>query len=108
MTASHNRRAAPRGEPEIRAAALREKVLAALAGAACTTRQVVAIVDDEPLAVYRALTSLRKSGKVSSTPEHRISVYGMPSLLWSQCDAKPKEPIPPRDPLLWALFGSPP
>lgn len=101
------RRARPRGEPDERAAALREKVLTALAGAARTTKEVVALVGEEVQPVYRALLSLQNAGKVCSVREHRPTVLGVPGRIWSRCDARPPAPIPPRDPLLWALFRAP-
>jgi hypothetical protein len=107
MTARQERRAAPRGAPEERAAALREKVLTALAGAARTTNEVVALVGEDKQPVYRALLSLQRAGKVESRSEHSNTVLRVPGRIWCRCDALPRSPIPPRDPLLWALFGSP-
>jgi hypothetical protein len=108
MAATRKPRATPRGAPEERAAALRAGVLDALKAVSRTTKQVVAIVEEDPQAVYRALISLEKSGKVASVREHHVTVHGIPGRIWSRCDALPPVPIPPRDPLLWAMFGGAP
>lgn len=99
-------RTAPRGEPEIRAAALREKVLATLDGASLLTAQIVDQLGEDSVAVYRALRSLERAGKVKSRSERSSTVLRAHCRIWSKHDAGPITGLPPRDPLLWALFGS--
>lgn len=109
MTAAQPmRRSAPRGEPEIRAAALRDKVWDALEGTSMLTSQIVAHLGEDNRAVYRALLSLQDAGMVKGRSERGSSVLRAHGRIWTRCDARPTSGLPPRDPLLWALFGSPP
>lgn len=107
ITARLERRAAPRGDSEERAAALCEKVLAALAGAAWSTKQVAAIVGSDAQPVYRALLSLQAVGTVRSVREHRPTAMGALGRVWTRTDMPTVIAPPPQDPLLWALFRRP-
>lgn len=109
MTARQERRAAPRGEPEIRAAALREKLLIELAKHNRTTLQLAAILEVERQVAYRALLVLEELGKIASFADLGGSVTGRTGRVWSLAEGgKEVQPPPEPDPLLWALFWSPP
>lgn len=107
MTAPRERPAKPRNELEERATALRASTLEALMNGRRTTKQVVALIGDDPQAVYRALLSLQKAGQVDSVREHHPTVHGVPGRIWWRTDVRAPVALPPQDPLLWALFRRP-
>lgn len=101
------RRARPRDGAEERATALRGRVMEALATCSRTTKQVVACLGEDSQVVYRALLALQADGKVTSIREHHATANVVPGRIWRRTDVPESTPIPPQDPLLWALFRKP-
>lgn len=101
------RRARPRDGADERATALRGRVMEALGTCSRTTKQVVACLGEDSQVVYRALLALQTAGTVTSVREHHLTENGVPGRIWRRTDAPSSTPVPPQDPLLWALFRKP-
>jgi hypothetical protein len=85
--------------------ALKSALLIELAPKQRTTQQLTALLGADRQVVYRALLALQVEGKVTSFKDRRKSALGDAGLVWSLSGPKPIE-VPPKDPLLWAVFGT--
>ena len=110
------------------ARALREKLLEELALGPRTMRELVAKFGLERDMLHRALLVLRQAGTATSAVDRRMNVQGIVAgatwmlvgdTLPAREDRDPDDksrrnvargpwPTPPRDPLLWALYGAQP
>lgn len=107
---------------------LRERLLAELELGPRTMRELVAKFGIERDMLHRALLVLRQAGKETSAVDRRVNVQGIVAgatwmlagdTLSARNDLESAEsprrnvakgpwPAPPRDPLLWALYGAQP
>lgn len=107
---------------------LREKLLAELELGPRSMRQLVATFELPRDTLYRALLVLREAGKTTSAVDRRVNVQGvvggatwmlvgdtLPAREDDRPIDKPRRnvakgpwPAPPRDPMLWALYGGQP
>jgi len=116
-----------RERQRVAARELREKLLAELELGPRTMRQLIATFGLEREMIHRALLVLRKAGQAHSQVDRRSDVLGVIGSTWmltgdtlpsrndpvplykpSRRVSKGPWPAPPRDPLLWALFGAQP
>jgi predicted ArsR family transcriptional regulator len=81
---------------------LRARIPGALGAGGLTTKQLAASLGADPDVLYRVLITLRRAGTVESKVDNHPTTTGRPGATWHLRSASP---IPPRDPLLWALFG---
>lgn len=81
---------------------IQEAVLAQLAEGALATRPLARELGMNEQQVYRALLDLESAKRVTSINERRGA-----GRIWSLPSLSKKPAIPPRDPLLWALFRAP-
>lgn len=81
---------------------IQEAVLAQLAESALATRPLARKLGMNEQQVYRALLDLESTKRVTSINERRGA-----GRIWSLPSLSKKPAIPPRDPLLWALFRAP-
>jgi hypothetical protein len=93
---------------EISPVVLRNNLLAELDGKSRTTVQLAALSGVTLDVAYRALLALQQKGKVTSFKDRRKGVSDSPPLVWSRPDAPRALDKARRDPLVAALFGSPP
>ncbi|MFC3470171.1 helix-turn-helix domain-containing protein [Massilia oculi] len=113
---------------ERRGAKLQAAILAALAVSSRTTRALYTALDLPRAEVYRMLKQMQEAGAVQNRTDRRTGedgqIIGATWVLTGQplpprsdkrrkSRAKPPAPpkpftVPPRDPLLWAMFGGRP
>jgi hypothetical protein len=113
----------PRDVAIRRAGELRGRILKELERGPRLTRELAAMFGIERTEAHRSLIALREAGKVSSTNDRRMSVCGVVAgSTWQLANAPAADntglprrkvargpwPRPPRDPLLWALYGGQP
>lgn len=114
----------PRSAAIQRASELRTKMLKELESGPKQARRLAALFEVDSAEVNRWLGALRKVGVVSSTFDRRMDVCGViAGITWTLTGkavpvgpagqprrkvAKGRWPPPPRDPLLWALYGRQP
>lgn len=115
--------ASARQEASRRVQELQEKLLAELTDGARTMRQLTATFGLERDVIYRALLKMQDAGIVATATDRRKNANGVVGgATWTlsgrplpprtERRAKPRRPpepipLPPRDPLIWALFRTP-
>lgn len=78
-------------------------------GSRSTTKLAAALRHEDEQAVYRALLSLEKEGRVTGFLDRRRTDTGFVGRVWSLSNAAPCVAAPAmRDPLVAALFGDAP
>lgn len=82
---------------------LQDELLVELAKGRRGTIELAQAIGADRMAVYRALLLLVSAGKVSLQKVRSQATWALAGTM----NAAPR-PIPPRDPLLWALFGAQP
>jgi DNA-binding transcriptional ArsR family regulator len=99
-------------DPEVSRAArkaLRAKLLDELGKHNRTTQQLATILKVEQQSLQYPLRVLETEGKITGFTDRRNSARGALSKVWAiNGEKKIAEPLKPRDPMLWALYGSPP
>lgn len=114
----------PRDVAIRRAAELRARMLKELEAGPRETRQLASLFKIDSAEAHRSLIALRGAGIVSSTVDRSMTVCGVTKgVTWALTGkavpagtagqprrkvAKGQWPLPPRDPLLWALYGGQP
>lgn len=114
----------PRDVAIRRAGELRTRILKTLERGPRQTRELATMFEIDRAEAHRSLIALREAGVVTSTVDRRMSVCGViAGATWmltgkaAQADStgrprrrvtKGQWPAPPRDPLLWALYGDQP
>jgi predicted transcriptional regulator len=89
-------------------AALRARLLEELGKHNRTTQQLATILEVEGPSIQYALRMMEGEGLITSFTDRR-NTKGALSKVWViNIEKKAAERRPARDPLLWALFGSPP
>ena len=96
----------PRDEARRATDALKAALLVELAPKKRTTLQLTALLGADRQVVYRALMALEVEGKVTSFKDRRRTVLSEPGLVWSLAGSAQKIEVPPKDLLLWSVFGT--
>src|SRR5690242_3227635 len=74
-----------------------------------TTQQLATILKVDQRSIQYPLRVLESEGKITGFTDRRASARGALSKVWCIVgEKKAAEPLKPRDPMLWALYGARP